>query len=111
MRDTPATARLTVLIILTTAVSMWLVSTGSQGPLAGIAAWLLVATLSVLLTWVSIRTRWYIRGLVQPSRPEDEHETAAPSKPREGRTWPTRLETTRFTRFFRRQHGRREACG
>lgn len=85
MRDTATTTRLTVLIILATGASMWLLSTGSQGLLAGFAAWLLFATLGVLMTWCSIRTRWYIRGLMQPTRWEDACETAPLSKPKEDR--------------------------
>jgi hypothetical protein len=64
MRDT--TKRLTGLIILTTGVSIWQLSTGAEGVLAGVAAWFLFATLCVLLTWYSLRTRWYLRGVVQP---------------------------------------------
>ena len=85
MREMSAINRLTVLIVLTTAVSIWLLSMGAQGVHAGIAAWVLFAALCVLLTLYSIRTRWYVRGLVRPDRLEDDHEVAAPARATENR--------------------------
>ena len=72
MRDT--INRLTVALAFLSGLSIWLVSNNDDGVLAGIAAWVLIATLTGLLTWYSVRIRWFLAGAVRPLRLEDEHE-------------------------------------
>lgn len=90
MRDTRAINVLALLIVGTIGASIWVLSAGAEGPLTGIAAWLLFAALCVLLTLHSIRTRWYLHGMVRPYRLENEDETAAPPHAAESRAEHTR---------------------
>lgn len=68
---------LTILIVLATGAAAWLLSTGVQNVHTGIAAWALFAALAVLLTVYSIRTRWYLHGLVRRPRQDGQDDPHA----------------------------------
>lgn len=90
MRDTRAINLLTLLIIVTTGAIIWALSAGAEGPLTGIAAWLLFAALCVLMMLYSFRTRWYLHGLVRSARLESKHEATAPTHSTQKCPEPTR---------------------
>lgn len=63
-----------LLIVLTIGATLWGLSTGSEGLVAGVAAWLLVAGLCILLTMLSIRARRYVSERVRQAASETGYE-------------------------------------
>jgi hypothetical protein len=70
--------RLTVIVIIITGASVWVVSTASEGLLADVAGFLLVAALCFYAALFTIRSRSYVRGFTRPIHgKEDGNGTAA----------------------------------
>lgn len=70
MYNTRAIRLLTFMSIL--GASVWMLVISPDGLFTGVAIWLLFAVLCALMTVCSLRTRWYVRGLVGPRQWESK---------------------------------------